>query len=158
MPGIVYQPPLRALLDPASSISIPRSPLLYCDNTGATYLCANPVYHSRMKHVALDYHFVREKVAAATMNRSVWMVYIPVSYIEEEMHDDFERTDWSHLVEGSLWIKVYGTREIERCGAYIVYKEDIESVQQINTSISYHRNSKDIYHDGNNFRYYEYLE
>ncbi|KAJ9562298.1 hypothetical protein OSB04_007458 [Centaurea solstitialis] len=48
-------------------ISIPRSPLLYCDNTGATYLCANPVYHSRMKHVALDYHFVREKVAAGTL-------------------------------------------------------------------------------------------
>ncbi|KAM0067227.1 putative RNA-directed DNA polymerase [Helianthus debilis subsp. tardiflorus] len=43
------------------------SPRLYCDNTGATYLCANPVYHSRMKHVALDYHFVREKVAAGTL-------------------------------------------------------------------------------------------
>ena len=37
-------------------------PTLFCDNTGATYSCANPVYHSRMKHVALDYHFVREKV------------------------------------------------------------------------------------------------
>ncbi|MFS7989750.1 putative RNA-directed DNA polymerase [Helianthus anomalus] len=34
---------------------------------GATYLCANPVYHSRMKHVALDYHFVREKVAAGLL-------------------------------------------------------------------------------------------
>lgn len=39
-----------------------QPPILYCDNTGATYSCANPVYHSRMKHVALDYHFVREKV------------------------------------------------------------------------------------------------
>lgn len=44
-------------------VQIPTTPHLYCDNTGATYLCANPVYHSRMKHVALDYHFVREKVA-----------------------------------------------------------------------------------------------
>ncbi|KAJ9538813.1 hypothetical protein OSB04_031546 [Centaurea solstitialis] len=26
-------------------------PTLFCDNTGATYLCANPVYHSRMKHI-----------------------------------------------------------------------------------------------------------
>jgi histone deacetylase 1/2 len=41
-----------------------RTPSLFCDNTGATYLCANPVYHSRMKHVALDYHFVREQVNA----------------------------------------------------------------------------------------------
>ncbi|GKD40925.1 transposable element [Tanacetum coccineum] len=32
-----------------------------------TYLCANPVYHSRMKHVALDYHFVREQVSAGQL-------------------------------------------------------------------------------------------
>lgn len=37
-------------------------PVLYCDNIGATYLSANPVFHSRMKHLALDYHFVREQV------------------------------------------------------------------------------------------------
>ncbi|GKD11418.1 retrovirus-related pol polyprotein from transposon TNT 1-94, partial [Tanacetum coccineum] len=42
-------------------------PTLFCDNTAATYLCANPVYHSRMKHVALDYHFVREKVADGSL-------------------------------------------------------------------------------------------
>lgn len=35
------------------------TPTLYCDNIGATYLAANPVFHSRMKHLALDYHFVR---------------------------------------------------------------------------------------------------
>ncbi|KAJ9555944.1 hypothetical protein OSB04_010558 [Centaurea solstitialis] len=44
-------------------ISIRVSPLLYCNNTGATSLCANPVYHSRMKHVVLDYHFVRERMS-----------------------------------------------------------------------------------------------
>lgn len=33
--------------------------VIYCDNIGATYLAANPVFHSRMKHLALDYHFVR---------------------------------------------------------------------------------------------------
>ena len=36
--------------------------MIYCDNVGATNLCANPVFHSRMKHVALDYHFIREQV------------------------------------------------------------------------------------------------
>ncbi|KAL0666781.1 hypothetical protein Bca4012_029485 [Brassica carinata] len=34
-------------------------PVVYCDNLGATFLCANPVFHTRMKHVALDYHFIR---------------------------------------------------------------------------------------------------
>ncbi|KAL4559075.1 hypothetical protein LXL04_031208 [Taraxacum kok-saghyz] len=43
-------------------ISPTQSPTLYCNNTGVIYSCANPIYHSRMKHVALDYHFVREKV------------------------------------------------------------------------------------------------
>lgn len=44
-------------------VTISQPSTLFCDNTGATYLCANPVYHSRMKHLALDYHFVRERVS-----------------------------------------------------------------------------------------------
>ncbi|KAL1201540.1 Retrovirus-related Pol polyprotein from transposon RE1 [Cardamine amara subsp. amara] len=51
-------------------IHLSQVSVVYCDNVGATYLCANPVFHSRMKHVALDYHFIRNQVQAGTLRVS----------------------------------------------------------------------------------------
>ena len=44
------------------SFSSTQKPIIYCDNVSATNLCSNPMFHSRMKHVALDYHFIRKQV------------------------------------------------------------------------------------------------
>ena len=44
-------------------IQAPRKVKLWCDNMGAKYLSANPVFHARTKHIEVDYHFVRERVA-----------------------------------------------------------------------------------------------
>ncbi|CAJ2670693.1 unnamed protein product [Trifolium pratense] len=51
-------------------ISSLAPPKLLCDNIAATYLCSNPVLHSRMKHISLDYHFVREQVQAGKLQVS----------------------------------------------------------------------------------------
>ena len=48
-------------------VKVDSVPTIYCDNVGATYLSANPVFHSRMKHLALDYHFIREQVQKGTL-------------------------------------------------------------------------------------------
>nr|GEW28183.1 retrovirus-related Pol polyprotein from transposon TNT 1-94 [Tanacetum cinerariifolium] len=53
---------LQALLNELGIHSSSTS-ILWCDNLGATYLSANPIFHARIKHVEIDYHFVQEKVA-----------------------------------------------------------------------------------------------
>lgn len=49
-------------------VSQNRPPTLWCDNIGATYLTANPIFHRRMKHAEVDYHFVRERVASRQLD------------------------------------------------------------------------------------------
>lgn len=42
-------------------ISSPSLPVMHCDNISAIAFTANPVFHSRTKHIVVDHHFVREK-------------------------------------------------------------------------------------------------
>lgn len=45
-----------------------QKPLLICDNLSAVMLSHNPILHARTKHLELDIHFVREKVAAKQLS------------------------------------------------------------------------------------------
>jgi histone deacetylase 1/2 len=46
-------------------LRVPHPPTarLWCDNLSAKYLSANPIFHARTKHIEIDFHFVRERVA-----------------------------------------------------------------------------------------------
>lgn len=44
-------------------VPLAYTPTVYCDNLNALHMTINPVFHARIKHIELDYHFVRERVA-----------------------------------------------------------------------------------------------
>jgi hypothetical protein len=52
-----------------------RATLVYCDNVSAVYLSSNPVQHQRTKHVEIDLHFVRERVAVG----AVRVLHVPTT-------------------------------------------------------------------------------
>ena len=49
---------------------VKESSQLLCDNLGATHLSFNPVNHSRMKHIQIDLHFVRDLVKKGSIQIS----------------------------------------------------------------------------------------
>ncbi|KAL8137603.1 hypothetical protein V2J09_003604 [Rumex salicifolius] len=46
---------------------ITGSPMLMCDNVGAIFLSKNPVISTRSKHIALDFHFIRDQVDSGSL-------------------------------------------------------------------------------------------
>jgi len=50
--------------------------LVYCDNVSDVYLSGNPIQHQRTKHIEMDIHFVREKVA----KRQVRVLHVSSRY------------------------------------------------------------------------------
>lgn len=43
-------------------ILLQQKPTVSCDNISATFYCVNPILHSRMKHIDLDFQFIRDHV------------------------------------------------------------------------------------------------
>ena len=52
-----------------------RATVVYCDNISAVYMSSNPVQHQRTKHIEIDLHFVRERVALGEIR----VLHVPTS-------------------------------------------------------------------------------
>lgn len=65
-------------------VQAPKVARLWCDNIGATYLAANPVFHARTKHIEVDFHFVRERVAQKLLT----VRFVPT---EDQVEDGFTK-------------------------------------------------------------------
>ena len=48
-------------------VLVESSLTLFSDNLGVTYLSANPIFHSSIKHLAIDYHFIRSLVQLSNL-------------------------------------------------------------------------------------------
>ncbi|CAL1413979.1 unnamed protein product [Linum trigynum] len=84
---------LSELHQPLSS-----APTLYCDNLGAVHFSSNPVFHSRMKHLALDYHFMRQLV----QTKKLVVRHLPTaSQLADILTKTLSRTRF-HLLQSKL--------------------------------------------------------
>lgn len=64
----------QLLLDlhvPLASVTV-----VYCNNVSAIYMSSNPVQHRRTKHIKVNIHFIREKVALG----QVQVLHVPSSH------------------------------------------------------------------------------
>ena len=43
-------------------IFLSQTSILWCDNVSTLSIASNPVFHARIKHIEVDFHFVRERV------------------------------------------------------------------------------------------------
>ncbi|KAI3746103.1 hypothetical protein L6452_08524 [Arctium lappa] len=87
--------------------------------------------------------------SSAAHNCNLWVTYIPFGFFQQ-MYHDLQPQDWSNI-EGNLVMTVMrtdGNKSIT-CGANIVYKEDVELIQQLETCISDFGNLMQI--DGNDY-------
>ena len=57
---------------------------IFCDNTSAIAITENPVQHSRIKHIEIRYHFIREHV----MNDTMELHFVPS---EKQLADIFTK-------------------------------------------------------------------
>jgi len=72
--GVAEASWLRQLLQELHA-PLRRATLVYCDNISAVYMSSNPVQHQHTKHIEIDLHFVRERVAVG----DVRVLHVPTS-------------------------------------------------------------------------------
>jgi hypothetical protein len=58
-------------------VALDHASMLWCDNVNTLTLASNPVFHTRTKHIEVDYHFVSEKV----INGDILIKFISTHYL-----------------------------------------------------------------------------
>jgi hypothetical protein len=76
------------------------STIIHCDNQSCVKLSENPVFHDRLKHIEIKYHYIRDMV----QRKEVHMQYLPT---REQIADIFTkplaRTKFKYSVRDLAW-------------------------------------------------------
>jgi len=72
---------------------------LFCDSQSALYLARNPAFHSKSKHIRVQYHFVREKVEEGTVDmQKIHTKENLADYLTKAVNGD--KFDWCRSANG----------------------------------------------------------
>ena len=88
-----------------------RASLVYCDNISAVYMSSNPVQHQRTKHIEIDLHFVRERVALG----DVRVMHVPMSAQYADIFTKGLPTSLFQEFRSSLNVQGFNDQTAEAC-------------------------------------------
>jgi hypothetical protein len=93
--------------------TITTATLVYCDNVSTVYMSDNPVHHRRTKHIELDIHFVRERVALGDFR----VLHVPTRQQFADVMTKWLPTDVFQEFLSSLCVS---TNDVTTLGAVVV--------------------------------------
>ena len=107
-------------------VQLVQPPILWCDNIGATYLTSNPLFHTRTKHIEIDFHFVCDQVLHGQLH--VQFVSSKDQYVDA-LIKSLSSTGFL-LLRDSLTVRSLPFR-LQGCG-----KEQVHEEEQVNQNSS----------------------
>lgn len=108
-------------------ITLSQVTVVYCDNISSVYLANNPIKHQRTKHIEIDIHFVREKVAMG----QVKVFHVPSSLqyadiftkgLPTSLFNDFKSSlTVRNVLKYDLYGRIYGVYTLYSRRPYYIY-------------------------------------
>nr|GFC60517.1 retrovirus-related Pol polyprotein from transposon TNT 1-94 [Tanacetum cinerariifolium] len=91
---------------------------IYCDSKSAIAISCNPVQHSRMKHIAVRYHFIKEHVE----NGTIELYFIKTDYQLADIFTKALPADRFNYLVRRFGMRSLSPQELEPLAKYQSYK------------------------------------